>query len=94
MSLHTHSSSAQSFLEASLSINIPCTAHMAIRPGRENKNSPAIFLFWLFLLSAFNWEWKLAAVVPVFYVEARHLGESPPSPRPMGRCPLFLPLLF
>lgn len=79
MSLHTHSSSAQSFLEASLSINIPCTAHMAIRPGRENNNSLAIFLFWLFLLSSFNWKWKLTAVVPLFYVEARHLGECPPA---------------
>ena len=44
-SLQTHSSSAHSFLEPSLSINIPCTAHMATRPGRKSNNSLAIFLF-------------------------------------------------
>lgn len=31
----------------------------------------------LFLLSPFEWKWRLTSVPPVFYVKARHLGESP-----------------
>lgn len=85
-SLQTHSSSAQSFLEASLSINIPCTAPTATRPARKSNKSLAIFLFPVYTI-ALQVDVEADFSGSCLLCVARHLGKCP---QPMGRCLLFL----
>lgn len=85
-SLQTHSSSAQSFLEASLSINIPCTSPTATRPARKSNKSLAIFLFAVYTITLWV-EVEADFSSSCLLCVARHLGKSP---QPMGRCLLLL----